>query len=69
MREGAWVDTLREVRGPPAMAAGERPGTYALEVRAPEYATWETAGVVVPDIGCHVDAEELHVRLTPLDAG
>lgn len=67
-REGAWVDTLRETWGPPAKAVGERPGTYALEVRAPGYATWETAGVVVPDIGCHVGTEELHVRLTPLDS-
>jgi hypothetical protein len=72
VREGAWVDTLRETWGPPAMAVGERPATYALEVRAPGYATWETAGVVVPDLGCHVGTEHLHVRLTPLgsrDAG
>jgi hypothetical protein len=66
VREGAWVDTLRETWGPPAMAVGERPGTYALEVRAPGYAAWETAGVVVPDLGCHVGTEELHVPLTPL---
>ncbi|HEX6369754.1 MAG TPA: hypothetical protein VF006_12615 [Longimicrobium sp.] len=66
VREGAWVDTLRETWGPPAMAAGERPGTYALEVRAPGYATWETAGVVAPDLGCHVGTKKLHARLSPL---
>ncbi|MBW3572827.1 MAG: carboxypeptidase-like regulatory domain-containing protein [Gemmatimonadetes bacterium] len=66
VREGAYVDTLRQMWGPPAQAAGERPGTYRVHVRAPGYAPWDTAGVVAPDNGCHVGTAKLHVRLTPV---
>lgn len=71
VRDGAYVDSLDvpSVLPGTAYAASERPGTYAVEVRAPGYAPWDTAGVVAPDNGCHVGRRDLRVLLRPVRAG
>jgi hypothetical protein len=46
-------------------AAGERPGTYAIQVVREGYITWDTAGVVVEADICHVIPEQVPVGLVP----
>lgn len=67
VQEADFVDSL-EVPGTGghAYAAGERPGTYSVSVRAPGYQPWDTAGVVVTADACHVHTEKLHAMLTPV---
>lgn len=65
VRDGAHVDSLRG----PGGAAGERPGTYSVEVRAPGYAPWDTAGVVVTSDECHVIGKSVRAELVPLGEG
>lgn len=75
-RDGAFADSaslpnpLRERDGGVGevvlSAAGERAGTYTLEVRSPGYRPWRAGGVVVHEGVCHVETVELTVYLNPL---
>lgn len=66
VRDGAYVDSIQQAWTGPAEAAGERPGTYEVHLRAPGYVAWDTTGVVATANGCHVGTAELNVHLTPL---
>lgn len=46
------------------VGAGERAGTYAIQVEAAGYQTRTVADVEVEDGGCHVVGETVEVRLT-----
>jgi hypothetical protein len=55
--------------GPDALflvAAGERAGTYDIEVAREGFETWDTTGVVVDEDICHVITEQVPVFLTRL---
>jgi hypothetical protein len=69
VREGVYVDTLRPAGDGWVAAAGERPGTYTVEIRAHGYTPWDTVGIVAPDNGCHVGEVRLHVRVNRIRAG
>jgi hypothetical protein len=45
--------------------AGERPGTYRVEVRAPGYVTWVRTNVRVRSGYCHVATVNLTAELEP----
>lgn len=72
-RTGTVVDSVGPVapqplvlNGPPTLqlaAAGERPGTYDLTVRAPGYREWTRTGVKVTADECHVRGIALTARL------
>jgi len=72
-RSGAFVDSVGPAapqqwspNGPPVLllsAAGERPGTYDLTVRATGYRDWTRAGVKVTADECHVRGVEVTARL------
>ena len=47
-------------------AAGERAGTYDIEVARDGFEIWDTTGVVVDEDICHVLTEEVRVFLTRL---
>lgn len=47
-------------------AAGERAGTYDIEVARDGFETWDTTGVVVEEDICHVITERVPVLLTRL---
>ena len=65
VRDGDFVDSLEVIgAGGLAHAAGERPGTYSVEVRAPSYQPWDTAGVVATSDACHVHSQEIRAALT-----
>jgi hypothetical protein len=66
VRDGEFVEPLEVAdRGGVAYAAGERPGTYAIEVRAPGYQPWDTAGIVATADQCHVHPRRIDVVLLP----
>lgn len=66
VRDGDFVDSL-QVPGPGvAHAAGERAGTYSVEVRAPGYQPWDTAGVVATADACHVHTRQIRAALSPV---
>ena len=72
-RSGAFVDSVGpatpvvgSLNGPPVLvlsAAGERPGTYDLTVRAPGYRDWTRTGVEVTADECHVHGVPVTARL------
>jgi hypothetical protein len=74
-RTGAVVDSVGPatpqqlvLNGPPVLllgAAGERPGTYDLTVRAPGYRDWTRNGVTVTADECHVRSVAVTARLQP----
>jgi hypothetical protein len=45
--------------------AGERPGTYRVEVRAPGHVTWVKTNVRVRSGDCHVKTVDLTAELEP----
>jgi len=49
--------------------AGERPGTYRVEVRAPGYVTWIRTNVRVRQDDCHVRTVHLTAELEPSGTG
>ncbi len=71
VRDGAYIDSLRPAESlgpdPSSMlsrsAAGEREGTYSVEVQRNGYQTWTASGVRVSDGGCHVDTRRLRAQL------
>jgi hypothetical protein len=74
VRDGAYVDSLRPAEaesGDPAslfsrQAAGERKGTYSIEVQRAGYRTWTTAGVKVDADRCHVLTRRVRADMEPL---
>jgi hypothetical protein len=48
------------------LAAGERAGTYDIEVTRDGFEAWDTTGVVVEEDICHVLTEQVPVFLTRL---
>jgi hypothetical protein len=71
--EGDYVDSLRffglltrsdQSEVMTIRAGEERPGRYAVALRVPNFAPWDTAGVQVDDGGCHVETVTIEVRLT-----
>jgi|GEM_PF-1706370 len=76
VRDGAYVDSLRPGRSLSAdpaslvsrQAAGERPGTYDVEVQRSGYQSWTVRNVSVGRGACHVETRQLRanlVRVTP----
>jgi hypothetical protein len=74
VRDGAYLESLQPTGIFPdyessmlfRYGAGERAGTYTVEVRRSGYQTW-TAGNVVVDRGrCHVNTRTLRADLVPL---
>ena len=67
VRDGLYADTAAVAMGaPPApislSAAYERPGTYTVIVRHPEYREWQHTAVVTKDV-CHVQTVRLVAEL------
>ena len=52
---------------PSAKLAEERAGTYTVTVRSPGYETWQQDNVLVEleETGCHVQTNQVLVRLNP----
>lgn len=65
VRDGDYVEELMTV-GTYHVGAGERPGTYRIDITAEGYAPKTIEGVDVDDSGCHVETEERSVALDPL---
>jgi hypothetical protein len=64
IREGAFGDSILAI--PPGqswLAAGERPGTYQLTIRAAGYRDWVRDAIVVGHDGCHVVLVSIRARL------
>lgn len=64
VRDGDYVEELMQV-GTYHVGAGERPGTYRIDISAEGYAPATIEGVDVDDSGCHVETEERAVALEP----
>jgi hypothetical protein len=67
-RDGIYEDSL-QVPGDPSsravlVGAEERPGTYEVQIEAPGYSAWDTAGVEVGHDGCHVETASFTARLS-----
>lgn len=73
VRDGGYVDSLRPAESTSGdtatmysrQAAGERAGTYAVEVRRTGYQTWTANGVRVTKGECHVNTRRLIAALQP----
>ena len=75
-REGVYADTLtfyRDYRpaldqATVSMLSGvfERPGTYSITVRHPDYHPWQRDTVTVSSDPCHVIPRKFEARLLPL---
>ncbi len=65
VRDGDYVEELETV-GTYHVGAGERPGTYRIDITAEGYAQKTIEGVEVDEDGCHVETEERTVTLDPL---
>ena len=66
VRDAAYVDSLRgSAGGTTFAAAGERAGTYTVEVVRPGYRTFTRAGVVVTRDACHVRTQHVRAALAP----
>jgi hypothetical protein len=76
VRDGAFTDSLSPARSlssdPSSLlslsAAGERPGTYSVEVQRSGYRTWTATNVSVGRNACHVETRLLRadlVRIAP----
>lgn len=74
VRDGSFSDSLTPARflnaDPSSMvsrqAAGERPGTYSVEVQRSGYRTWTATNVSVGRNKCHVDTRLLRADLAPI---
>jgi hypothetical protein len=67
VRGGGFVDSLQVPHDDGfATAAGERPGTYHVEVRAPGYQAWDSGGIVAASDECHVVPQWIDVMLRPV---
>jgi len=68
VRDGVFEDvrTIRLRDWSTVGFAGERAGTYDIEVRAPGYRIWRRSGVRVTKNTCHVRTQTVHVRLIPM---
>jgi hypothetical protein len=76
VRDGMFVDSLRpyESTGAGPGSAGlysrrgadERPGTYAVEVRATGYTVWTVSGVRASRGVCHVRTQRIRASLAPV---
>jgi len=74
VRDGAFSDSLRPARSLNAdpsslisrQAAGERPGTYSVEVQRSGYRTWTASNVSVGRNVCHVDTRLLRADMVPI---
>ena len=64
VREGSYVDSVQQV-GTVYQAAGERPGTYTIQVQRAGYRHWSRENVRVLDDGCHVRGVTVNARLQP----
>jgi hypothetical protein len=75
-REGGFVDTLtfypalregpNDVPAPTLTGVFERPGTYTLTVRHPDYQTWQQSGIEISADECHVIPRRLVAQLEPI---
>ena len=73
VREGTYVDSLRpgfSAASDPSLllsrfAAGERAGTYSVEIQRSGYQTWTANNVVVVSDRCHVITQRLRADLIP----
>lgn len=63
LTEDGYVEEMR-VRSNTLLGAGERAGTYALEVRANGYETLVDSGIVVTENECHVNPVSLLAEMT-----
>ena len=64
VQDGAFSEQMT-VLGNLLLGAGERAGTYAVQVTAPSYDEWNTSDVVVTADECHVIPVSLVARLRP----
>lgn len=62
VRDGSYLDLVQQV-GEVYQAAGERPGTYSIEVQRAGYRDWTRANVRLRDEGCHVERVTVTARL------
>ena len=73
VRDGAFVDSLRPYESSSGLAtdlfsrqaAGERAGTYTVEVEHDGYQPWTIAGVRASRGVCHVETRRLAANLQP----
>ncbi|GJG85465.1 hypothetical protein tb265_06460 [Gemmatimonadetes bacterium T265] len=73
VHDGAYVDSLRPAEAVSSdttslysrEAAGERAGTYAIEVVRSGYRTWTKSGVTVTRDACHVRPQRVRAALVP----
>ena len=65
LTEGDFVEEMMAVGTGTLVGAGERPGVYAIEVVAPDHASWSTVGVELGFDGCHVIGRAFDVALQP----
>lgn len=63
LTDGAYVEEM-QVQGNTLLGAGERAGTYDLEVRANGYETVVDSGIVVTENECHVNPVSLLAEMT-----
>lgn len=66
LTEGTYVEEMEVVGldGNILQGAGERAGTYTLEIRADGYETFTESGIVVTENECHVNPVSLLAELT-----
>ncbi|MEO7042627.1 MAG: hypothetical protein ABI035_10240 [Gemmatimonadaceae bacterium] len=66
--DGGYTEsyTLGGQPGGVISAANERPGTYNISVRKPQFAPYDTAGVTVTKDACHVQTVQVVAKLQPL---
>lgn len=68
VHDGTYVDSLRGPAAPDDTtfeAAGERAGTYTVELVRPGYQPFSRAGVVVTRDECHVHAQLVRAAMVP----
>lgn len=63
IRDGAYVDTLEQMSPTEYLGAGERAGTYAINVQRPGYRVWQRNGIRVHEDVCHVIPVRVNARL------
>lgn len=63
LTEGDYSEEMRRFENL-LQGAGERPGTYDLEIRANGYETVNESGIVVTENECHVDRVSLLAEMT-----
>jgi len=65
VRDGEFMDSLREWDSGRLAAAWERPGTYDVEVVHDGYLPWTRTNVRVRDASCHTQKVNLEATLAP----